>query len=910
MNKKVFISYSRKDTLDIAEFKTIKKFRGFEIVIDDEEIPFNKLWKDNIRQKINDSDAAIFFISKNALNPESPIRSLEIPLISKRLRDPDDDFNFFPIFLEDVEKELDSYTFTTLKDSKEVKFLDFFQIYDIEKQNTLENLSSRMRKRFFRNINANITQVLKGGTLSPGQELITKLSRIQKIRWALGVLSVVLGLGWFTTTDAYARILIAAYEQRIESGEVDADSATVRFLAEQLDSVENLDSLTNDESLKESIAEVAELNLNLNLEDDLQNIDLSGSVEDSTTTTLGTTTTTLGTTTTTLGTTNSVDTDAPTFDKGLTAENITYTTVDISWSAVDNVGISYYTLREGSFVIYQGSNTSKEVEGLTSGKKYTFSVDAYDAAGNFSTSDVIFTTWSSNDSSSSSTSTTTSTTTTTIVDNVGPTISGFSVAEVNTWNAKLVWNASDDSGILKYSISCSKSENAAIAQSFTQEIGTGGRNYFWINSGSNDPWDTSGDEIEYWSRDHDFDATCTLTAYDNSPNQNTSSSTISWHTERVPTGFFLDDANWVASDQICIKGGTSYTNYLNVDVVIRANGVQKNTYSNTSGGFLVTGLSADTNYTISVTFTDQYGRSETLESSHASLNTFTSNSRYWSSVYGSFPSACYGISASPTTTTTTTTTLPTTIGPTLNSLSISEDWLFENDQLTYNYSASPGTLDWGGNERIYFELSNGYVSPKVYCNIWKGSNVSSGSYSYQLSNSSDCSQNGRYFLDKVKVRAGISNPAEITYDLITGLVSCDSNWLNYSSEPCPSSHSFSRYSLSPFYNAGDSSGLDQIAYHTCTDNGDGTFNVSLRAVYVSGPSITYWRPFYSTDNNSTYTYLNAQTINVGSEHTFTIATGLNSGVRIITHWHISKYPYYFLTTQNSNSLVLNSDNCS
>ena len=123
MKKKVFISYSRKDTLDIAEFKTIKKFRDFEIVIDDEEVPFNQLWKDNIRKKINDSDAAIFFISKNALNPESPIRSLEIPLISKRLRDSNDSFNFFPIFLEDVEKELDSYTFTTLKDSKEVKFL-------------------------------------------------------------------------------------------------------------------------------------------------------------------------------------------------------------------------------------------------------------------------------------------------------------------------------------------------------------------------------------------------------------------------------------------------------------------------------------------------------------------------------------------------------------------------------------------------------------------------------------------------------------------------------------------------------------------------------------------------------------------------------------------------------------------
>ena len=65
MNKKVFISYSRKDTLDIAEFKTIKKFRDFEIVIDDEEVPFNQLWKDNIRQKINNSDAAICVIEQD-----------------------------------------------------------------------------------------------------------------------------------------------------------------------------------------------------------------------------------------------------------------------------------------------------------------------------------------------------------------------------------------------------------------------------------------------------------------------------------------------------------------------------------------------------------------------------------------------------------------------------------------------------------------------------------------------------------------------------------------------------------------------------------------------------------------------------------------------------------------------------
>jgi len=447
MSKKVFISYSRKDTLAIAEFKTIKKFRDFEIVIDDEEIPFNQLWKENIKNKINDSDAAIFFISKNALKKDSPIRSLEIPLISKRLRDPKDDFNFFPIFLEDVEKELNSYTFTTLKDSKEVKFLDFFQIYEIEKQNTLENLSMLKRKRFFKNINANISQVLKGGTLSPGQDLITKLSRIQKVRWAFGVLSLVVGLSWFTTTDAYARILIAAYEQRIESGGINAESAAVKFLADQLNTVENLDSLTSDEALLKSVGEIADLSTNIVVDTETQNIELSSTQDSttitigsttttigsttttigsttttigSTTTTIGSTTTTLGSTTTTLGSTTTTinDTIAPTFTKTLTAANVTSGKVDISWEASDNIQISYYVLREGSYIIYQGTNNFKEVEGLTSSKSYTFSVDAYDKAGNFSTSEVTFITLDTTTTTTIPTTTTTTipttTTTTTI----------------------------------------------------------------------------------------------------------------------------------------------------------------------------------------------------------------------------------------------------------------------------------------------------------------------------------------------------------------------------------------------------------------------------------------------------------------------------------------------------------------
>jgi hypothetical protein len=86
--------------------------------------------------------------------------------------------------------------------------------------------------------------------------------------------------------------------------------------------------------------------------------------------------------------------------------------VDLNWSASDNIGISYYVLKEGSYEIYRGSNTTKELEGLVSGNNYTLTVYAYDAAGNSNTSSVSFTTLGSSTSTTTTSTTTTSTTTT------------------------------------------------------------------------------------------------------------------------------------------------------------------------------------------------------------------------------------------------------------------------------------------------------------------------------------------------------------------------------------------------------------------------------------------------------------------------------------------------------------------
>ena len=424
--KKVFISYSRKNDQDIFEFRSQEKNREFEILIDDEDLKFDAPWKQSIIKKITEADAAILFISNDALKPESPIRTLELPLIAKRIRDENDNFIFFPIFLEEVDREtLENYEFTIDGTNEKVNFLDFFQVLDITKQNKLKEARRRARNNFFRDINGNISASLKGEGIFSNVLEISRIRQKQRVQNVGIVFAVILSLFLFTRTDTFAKVLINAAERLQPESPEEGSGVLFNAIAGQLDNIENLEELGADDSLLESIEDVNELNLNDSISQNVEDFNAVISDDSTTTTTLGTTTTTttLGTTTTTTLGTTTVDTDAPIFNKGLTAENITSSTVDISWSATDNVGISYYVLREGSFVIYEGSSTSKEVEGLMSSKTYTFSVDAYDNAGNVSTSNVSFITLTG-----TTTTTTTSTTTTTVAPTYGvPTIYAITI---------------------------------------------------------------------------------------------------------------------------------------------------------------------------------------------------------------------------------------------------------------------------------------------------------------------------------------------------------------------------------------------------------------------------------------------------------------------------------------------------
>jgi len=80
-----------------------------------------------------------------------------------------------------------------------------------------------------------------------------------------------------------------------------------------------------------------------------------------------------------------IDTEPPTVPTGVTATPISSTRIDVSWTAsLDNVAVDHYELyRDGTRVATPTGTSSSDV-GLTAGTTYSYTVRAFDAAGNAS----------------------------------------------------------------------------------------------------------------------------------------------------------------------------------------------------------------------------------------------------------------------------------------------------------------------------------------------------------------------------------------------------------------------------------------------------------------------------------------------------------------------------------------------
>ncbi|HET6289392.1 MAG TPA: fibronectin type III domain-containing protein, partial [Amycolatopsis sp.] len=79
------------------------------------------------------------------------------------------------------------------------------------------------------------------------------------------------------------------------------------------------------------------------------------------------------------------DTEAPGVPAGLTAADVTQSSVALSWNASsDNVGVVGYDVYNGATLVKTVAGTTATVDGLAPGTEYSFTVVAKDAAGNAS----------------------------------------------------------------------------------------------------------------------------------------------------------------------------------------------------------------------------------------------------------------------------------------------------------------------------------------------------------------------------------------------------------------------------------------------------------------------------------------------------------------------------------------------
>jgi hypothetical protein len=79
------------------------------------------------------------------------------------------------------------------------------------------------------------------------------------------------------------------------------------------------------------------------------------------------------------------DTKPPSAPTGLSATGETASTIALKWNAsTDNVGVAGYRVYSGSTLAVSTTTTTATASGLTPSTKYTFTVKAYDAAGNVS----------------------------------------------------------------------------------------------------------------------------------------------------------------------------------------------------------------------------------------------------------------------------------------------------------------------------------------------------------------------------------------------------------------------------------------------------------------------------------------------------------------------------------------------
>jgi chitodextrinase len=296
------------------------------------------------------------------------------------------------------------------------------------------------------------------------------------------------------------------------------------------------------------------------------------------------------------------DTQAPTVPTGLSAQAISSSQINLSWTAsTDNIGVTGYRIYRctgssctPSNQIATSATNSYSNTGLSASTAYTYAVSAYDAAGNVSSP------------SASATATTSSS-----GDTQAPTVpTGLSGQAISSSQINLSWAASTDNiGVTGYRIyRCIGSNctpNNQIATSTT-------------NSYSNTGLSAS---TTYTYRVSAYDAAGNVSSQSASATATTlSGGGGDTQAPTVPTGL---SGQAISSSEINLSWAASTDNVGVTGYRIYLNGVLIDTSATNS--YSDTGLSASTTYTYSVSAYDAAGN-DSSQSSSVSSTTLSSSS--------------------------------------------------------------------------------------------------------------------------------------------------------------------------------------------------------------------------------------------------------------------------------------------
>ncbi len=265
-------------------------------------------------------------------------------------------------------------------------------------------------------------------------------------------------------------------------------------------------------------------------------------------------------------TTGTVDTQAPTTPTNVAASNIQATSATISWTAsTDDVGVTgYEVFRNG---VSQGTTaaTTFNATGLSPATSYTYTVSAFDAAGNTSSlGSVTFSTLSGADTTPPSTPT------------------NVTASSIQTTTATISWTAStDDVGVTGYEVfEDGVSQGTTAGTSFNATGLSPGTTYTYAVSA----FDAAGNNSGLGSTSF-----TTQTAAD------TQAPTVPTNLSVVAVGNTTVDLSWTASSDNV--GVTGYDVYEGANLA----------GTTTSTSFQVTGLTASTTYSFTVRAKDAAG---------------------------------------------------------------------------------------------------------------------------------------------------------------------------------------------------------------------------------------------------------------------------------------------------------------